>query len=172
MSALDDFRNAKDAFFGNDSHSPLTEEQRQDFHSLRYYPEDRTLALRTLLDTNVVHEELDMDTNTGDKQSYTRAGKVTFTVDGVEATIFLYAAEHMHEFFIPFRDATSGTETYGAGRYLEAEVEDDGAVVVDFNYAYNPYCAYNEQWSCPIPPIENWLPVPICAGEKAYDSAH
>jgi hypothetical protein len=69
-------------------------------------------------------------------------------------------------YFLPFMDATSGDETYGAGRYLEIEPLPGGKLLVDFNMAYNPYCAYNEYWSCPIPPKENRLSVPIEAGEK------
>jgi len=85
--------------------------------------------------------------------------------------VTLFASPDMHELFLPFRDRTSGSETYGAGRYLEVEPPGaDGWVVVDFNLAYNPYCAYNPEWSCPIPPGENWLAVPIRAGEKTFHS--
>ena len=76
--------------------------------------------------------------------------------------------EHGGSFFLPFVDATSGKETYGAGRYLDIELTHDGEIVVDFNYAYNPYCAYNEQWSCPLTPFENRVQVPIRAGEKNF----
>jgi uncharacterized protein (DUF1684 family) len=72
--------------------------------------------------------------------------------------------------FLPFADALAGVETYGAGRYLEPEPVGDGQFVVDFNLAYNPYCAYNDDWSCPITPRENRLTVPIRAGEKLYHS--
>jgi uncharacterized protein (DUF1684 family) len=73
--------------------------------------------------------------------------------------------------FLPFRDATSGNESYGAGRYLDVEPGRDGRVQSDFNLAYNPYCAYNDAFSCPLSPSENWLRVPIRAGEAAYTSA-
>ena len=69
---------------------------------------------------------------------------------------------------MPFVDATSGTETYGAGRYLELEALEDGTFLADFNLAYNPYCAYSEDYSCPIPPAENRISVPVRAGEKQY----
>src|SRR5205823_4054425 len=83
------------------------------------------------------------------------------------ARLMLYASDDSDELFVPFRDATSGQETYGAGRYLEIHAHGDN-VVIDFNYAYNPNCAYDPAWSCPLPPIENWLKVPIRAGEKAF----
>jgi uncharacterized protein (DUF1684 family) len=72
------------------------------------------------------------------------------------------------DYFVPFADATSADETYGAGRYLELEQHADGMFLADFNLAYNPYCAYSEEYSCPIPPAENRLTVPIRAGEKLY----
>lgn len=169
MTELDEFRQEKDRFFGSHPQSPLTPEQRRSFQGLRYYSENPALRLRLPLDTDVPHDVIVMETSTGDQQTYARAGKVSFTVDGREVALYLYAAEDAHQLFLPFRDATSGTETYGAGRYLEVEAREDGTVVVDFNYAYNPYCAYNEQWSCPIPPVENWLRAPIRAGEMTFD---
>jgi uncharacterized protein (DUF1684 family) len=78
-------------------------------------------------------------------------------------------AEGEDEYFLPFRDRTSGHETYGAGRYVEVAPARDGRVVVDFNYAYNPNCAYSPDWSCPLPPPENWLKVPLEAGEKNFE---
>lgn len=79
----------------------------------------------------------------------------------------LYSTGHSG-YFVPFRDKTSGRETYGAGRYLDIETSQNGAVTIDFNQAYNPYCAYNDAYSCPLPPVENWLSVPIEAGELDY----
>ena len=76
------------------------------------------------------------------------------------------------DFFLPFVDATAPDETYGAGRYLDIEPIGDGKFLIDFNYAYNPYCAYNDKWSCPIPPKENRLKVRIEAGEKKYYEDH
>jgi hypothetical protein len=99
-------------------------------------------------------------------QTYERVGKIRFTVDGEPAELTVFRNEH--GYFLPFADALAGQETYGAGRYLEPEVLPDGRLHVDFNYAYNPYCAYNELYSCPITPPENRLQVPIRAGEKIY----
>jgi hypothetical protein len=118
-------------------------------------------------------ERIVMPTTTGGEQVYRRAGIVRFRVDGQPTQVTLYASEDTHDLFLPFRDATSSTETYGAGRYLEVEPPGpDGRVVIDLNYVYNPYCAYNPEWSCPIPPGENWLTVPIRAGEKSFPGAH
>ncbi len=108
-----------------------------------------------------------MQTTKGEEQVYRRFGMVRFRVDAQPTQVTLFASDGSHELFLPFRDATSGKETYGAGRYLDLQARDD-EVVIDFNYAYNPYCAYNPDWNCPLPPAENWLKVPIRAGEKAF----
>ena len=89
-----------------------------------------------------------------------------FDVAGERVALIAY--EQGDELFIPFRDATSGKETYGAGRYVEAEPLGGGRFTLDFNRAYNPYCAYNDAWRCPLPPSENWLAVAIRAGELSF----
>ena len=99
-----------------------------------------------------------------------RAGLVRFDVDGESAQATLFSDDDDPGLFLPFRDATSGRETYGAGRYLDVQPPDaDGDVVIDFNLAYNPYCAYSEGFSCPLPPAENRLDVPIRAGEMTFE---
>ena len=175
MSELEEFRADKDAFFREDARSPLTHEQRAAFEGLSYYPENDALVVRETLVTDGVdlEGEIVMQTTTGGLQRYRRAGIVRFDVEGVRAKLTLFTSSDTHELFLPFRDATSGKETYGAGRYLEVEPPSlDQIVVVDLNYAYNPYCAYNPDWSCPIPPGENWPAVPIRAGEKSFAGAH
>jgi uncharacterized protein (DUF1684 family) len=111
-------------------------------------------------------DTIQMQTTTGGVQTYTRFGKFKFTVEGQEAELTLYAGAH--GYFLPFVDSLAGTETYGAGRYLEPEPVGDGKFLVDFNLAYNPFCAYNDRWACPITPRENRLTVPIRAGEKLF----
>lgn len=173
MSELTEFRAEKDAFFREHPSSPLTASQRATFRGLAYFPENQDLIVRTSLETDGVDrdETIVMQTTTGGEQTYHRAGVVRFEVDGQPAQVTLYSSPEMHELFVPFRDATSGKETYGAGRYLEVEPPDArGNVVIDFNDAYNPYCAYNPEWSCPIPPGENWLPVAIRAGERNFEA--
>jgi uncharacterized protein (DUF1684 family) len=171
VSELTEFRASKDAFFRDHPRSPLTSEQRESFEGLAYFPEGEGFVIRGDLETAGVDrdERISMQTTTGGEQVYRRAGVVRFEIDGESAQVTLFASPDMHELFLPFRDRTSGSETYGAGRYLEVEPPGpDGRVVVDFNLAYNPYCAYNPEWSCPIPPGENWLPVSIRAGEKNF----
>ena len=161
------FRAAKDAFLREDPHSPLDHHQRHAFTGLAYYPFNPALRLELHLDRDVPSDIVEVDTSTGERQEYGRAGKVRFAVDGAPAELTIFRGPD-GDLFLPVRDATSGGETYGAGRYLEPAMLDDGRVLVDFNYLYNPYCAYNEAWSCPLPPRENWLQVPLQAGEKTF----
>ena len=172
MSELEDFRADKDGFFREHPNSPLLPGQRSSFAGLSYFPENDALVIRTAIETEGVDldEEIPLQTTTGGEQVYRRAGVVRFDVDEEPTQVTLFRSPDMQALFLPFRDATSGTETYGAGRYLEVDPPSlDGTVEVDFNYAYNPYCAYNPKWSCPIPPAENWLAVPIRAGERAFE---
>ena len=166
MSDLTRLREEKDAFFSSDPHSPLTREQQKGFKGLDYFDENPALRFELQVEPALSGESVEMQTSTGDVQVYQRLGKVRFSVDSqaVELTIFT----NEYGLFLPFVDGLTGRETYGAGRYLEPEDLGDGRVGVDFNLAYNPYCAYNDRWSCPITPLENRLTVPIRAGEKNF----
>ena len=169
MSELTDFRRSKDDFLARDHHSPLTDEQQRSFSRLSYYDENSALRLELEVGTFDTDEAIEMQTSTGDVASYVRWGKVAFQVDGEPAELTVFKDTSGGEFFLPFADATSGDETYPSGRYLEIyELHGGDKVVLDFNYVYNPYCAYNEQWSCPLTPFENRLKVPIRAGEKSF----
>lgn len=169
MSQLDAFRAAKDRFFKEHPQSPLTDEQRASFAGLRYFPEQPGLRMALSVEPLAEGATVAMQTSTGDTQEYRRLGRLCFAVDGQEAALTLFADE-AGGLFLPFADALAGEETYGAGRYLEPELLGDGRVLVDFNLAYNPYCAYNDEWSCPITPPENRLAVAIPAGERLFHS--
>ena len=168
MSELSEFRRAKDQMMKHEHDSPLTHEQAQSFRGLSYYDEDLTLRFKLNLERYEAEEVIDMQTSTGDVASYLRWGKVSFEVDGGPVQLTVYKDTAGSGYFLPFADGTSGDETYGAGRYLDLHELADGRLLVDFNYAYNPYCAYNESWSCPLTPFENRLRVPLRAGEKSY----
>ncbi len=166
---LDRFRRNKDEFFKTDSNSPLTSDQKRKFSHLDYFPENTALSLKLSMDRDSVsHDPVMLDTTTGTQQEFIPAGKIDIEIDGVSVSLTLYRESGRGRYFLPFRDATSGNTTYGGGRYLDPQETPDGNVIVDFNYAYNPYCAYNEDWTCPIPPNENILDVPVRAGEKAF----
>lgn len=170
MATLDDFRRGKDALFATDPQSPLTPEQRASFRSLAYYPENPALVVTARLEPPDDEDEFTVPASTGDEATYRRAGVVRFTIDDHDVQLTLLTSPAQSSLFLPFRDATSGSETYPAGRYVEIHPSQgaDHAVTVDFNLAYNPYYAYNDAWSCPLPPPENWLDVPVRAGERRY----
>lgn len=168
MALLDLFRERKDEFFRTDPHSPLLPEQRNSFEGLSYFPENVDLRFELSIQEFDEQEPITMQTSTGTMQEYLRYGKIRFDVEGQPAELTVYMAQGGGGFFLPFMDATNGEDTYEAGRYLEIEPMTGDKYLVDFNLAYNPYCAYNEYWTCPIPPKENRLSVPIQAGEKKY----
>jgi uncharacterized protein (DUF1684 family) len=113
---------------------------------------------------------VEMQTNTGDLRQYQKYGTFRFHVNGDEAELTVYTTGD-DDYFVPFSDTTSGKETYGAGRYLEIHPLAGDRFLVDFNLAYNPWCAYSPHYSCPITPAENRLDVPIEAGEKTFKDA-
>ena len=166
MTELDEFRTEKDHFFATDQQSPLTRPQKAEFKGLKYFPENPDLRLEVEVEPFAHPQEIEMQTSTGDVQVYTRYARFNFTVEGQPAELTIYQADD--GFFLPFVDSLANKETYGAGRYLEPETHDGLHFRIDFNLAYNPYCAYNERWSCPLTPFENRLKVPIRAGEKMF----
>ena len=166
MSELIAFRAEKDEFFGHHPQSPLTSDQRREFKGLQYFPENAALRLELSVEPMADQAAMQMQTSTGGVQTYFRYGRFRFQVDGQDAELTIYQNEN--GYFLPFADSLAGSETYPAGRYLEPELLPGNRFLVDFNLAYNPYCAYNEMWSCPITPAENRLKVPIRAGEKLF----
>ena len=167
MSELMEFRRRKDQFFKSDPHSPLSAEQKQAFAGLNYYPENPKLRFEVTVERFAEEQTVQMPTNTGELRNYIRYGRFRFEVEGQWATLTVYASEQ-GGFFVPFSDLTSGDETYGAGRYLDLEWLGGDQFYVDFNLVYNPWCAYSPHYSCPLPPEENRLQVPIRAGEKSF----
>jgi uncharacterized protein (DUF1684 family) len=172
MSELDEYRKQKDDFFQHDVQSPLEAHQRADFHGLKYYPENPKLRIITPLGVYEDQQPVTMITSTGSAREYVKYGCFTFHVNEETATLQVYQSADDGSLFLPFIDATAPEETYGAGRYVEVEALGDDKFLIDFYYAYNPYCAYNENWACPLPPRENHLKVRIEAGEKKYYEDH
>jgi len=167
-------RKQKDEAFTYEAWSPLPPEDRVHFSGLSYFPPSerwRVVAKVTRLDDGQV---FDMATSTGEPRRQRRAARLDFSTPEGPASLFAYEdASHGHghgpqSLFVPFRDKTSGRESYGAGRYLDLDVPHGDELVVDFNLAYNPYCAYSESYSCPLPPSENWLEIPVPAGERQF----
>jgi uncharacterized protein (DUF1684 family) len=166
MTKLENSRAGKDDFFARHPQSPLTATQKLTFTGLRYFDENLSLRLELTVVPFPAREQIEIQTSTGETRIYTRHGRFKFSVDGQEAELTIYETEH--GYFLPFVDSLAGAETYPAGRYLDPEPLPGNRFLVDFNLAYNPYCAYNDAWSCPLTPFENRLKVPIRAGEKLF----
>ena len=166
MDALAQYRKEKDELFAHDPDSPLTFEQKSEFKGLKYFPPNPSLRLEPTVREYPSQETISIQTTTGGVQHYRRFGKITVEAEGQTAELTVYRDER--SYFLPFVDSLSGKETYPAGRYLEPKAIGGGRLLVDFNYAYNPYCAYNDGWSCPITPFENHIKIPIRAGEKIF----
>lgn len=169
MSELEEFRERKDHFMEHHPQSPLTPAQKRKFGGLDYFPENEDLHVIADFEPYEDPEVMTMVISTGGEAEFRRIGQAQFEVNGKPQTLEVYEPADNGELFLPFTDATSGDATYGAGRYLEPHFVDEGKIELDFNYAYNPYCAYNENWACPIPRPENRLDVPIEAGEKKFE---
>jgi len=168
-------RAAKDKWMAAGADSPLLPEKRAGFQGLSYYPVDPAFRVKANFENIVKGEEFVIQTSTEETRVYVKTGRLTFTLNGKKLTLMayqdrslLYAQGYGDKLFVPFADATSGRETYGGGRYLDLIRPGGNSVVIDFNLAYNPYCAYNPSYSCPIPPPENRLNVAITAGEKNF----
>jgi uncharacterized protein len=174
------FRESRDALFAHHPQSPLDEEQRQDFQGLRYFPYNPAMVFAVDVDTDVEPMRQSVAMNAEESMNMTTVGRVHFTVEGQAVSLSLYWLDiYGGGLFLPFRDATCPGESYGGGRYLfdtikgsdflpVADASSLTRIVLDFNYAYNPSCAYNSRWFCPLAPVENRLRVPIRAGELKY----
>jgi uncharacterized protein (DUF1684 family) len=168
QAQLERHRAEKDRFLQKHPQSPLDPHLQKKFQALDYYPINEKYYFELPLTPYEEEETLEMDTSTGEIRQYNRIGYLEFEVDGEVAKLNVYQPiDGSDHYFVPFRDKTSGKETYGAGRYLDPEMH-GGKFILDFNVAYNPFCAYSEAYTCPLPPVENWLQIPIRAGEKDF----
>ena len=171
VGLLAKFREGKDKHWKEDKESPLTNEQKKVFTGLRYFPANKDLLFLLPLDKDTadVGKEIIIQTTGGDNQIYKKAGIINFRVEGKEINTPVLEDPEVEQFqyYLIFKDSTTGKETYENGRMLQVEKKGD-KLVIDFNYAYNPYSAYNNNWDCPITPEENTLAVAIKAGEKNF----
>jgi uncharacterized protein (DUF1684 family) len=173
-AGLEMARKAKDEFFGSGHpQSPIPPMALQNFEGLAYYPLDPAYRFELDLHEHKEKTSLRVEDTKGGERELIRWGEFRFKIGDKDCKIQVYKSDPQEEgLFVPFRDATSGNETYGAGRYLDLEPErhlsTGGKWIVDFNVAYNPWCAYSEMYVCPFVPPENWLKVSVLAGEKNY----
>ncbi len=178
--ALEKFREGRDRLFKSHPQSPIEPEERASFTGLRYFPHDPGFRVHARIQA-ADGSELLIDTGGEDGAvRYRRAGELVFRLAGEPCKLtVLSLVQYAGGLFVPFKDTTAVRQTYGAGRYLFDTAKDtDGLVleitpgspdvVVDFNYAYNASCAYSPRWACPLAPPENFLRVPVTAGELNY----
>jgi uncharacterized protein (DUF1684 family) len=161
-------RALKDESFRSSSDSPIPPAKKSALLPLAYYPVDEAYAVPAELEMSPDRSRLKIPTSTGKLRDYERLGTLRFSLKGqrLQLTAFSEVGQRVSRLFVPFADATSGEETYSAGRYMELDPTATGIYVVDFNGAYHPFCYYNEEYDCPFPPAENRLAVPIRAGER------
>lgn len=169
QNEVSNFRAEKNNFFRNHPQSPLHYRDQQQFSGLNYFPYDESFVYELDLQEYEQKEVVTMQTSDNQFRDYYQFGYFEFERDGDTHKLQVYQdLSNPDYYFLPFMDATTGKETYGAGRYLEIEDLQNGKFRVDFNKAYNPFCAYNENYSCPIPPRDNEVVVAIAAGEKNF----
>lgn len=163
-------RKGKDEFFASAHESPFHSHESVKFSGLKYFGPDPKYRINAKFQRYGRPETVTLITSTGTQQRFHKFGYFEFKIEGKKVGLQAYRSVERanNELFIPFKDATSAIESYGAARYIDLEITPDDHYVIDFNYAYNPHCAYSEDYVCPLPPRENWLNVEIRAGEKNY----
>lgn len=174
------FRAGRDELFAAHPQSALDEEQRGQFRALSYFPYNPAMRVIARVDTNIEAATFTVAMNAQEPMTMTRAARLHFEVEGQAVALSVYWLNvYGGGLFLPFRDATCPEESYGGGRYLFDTIKGSDflpvsnlatkeRILLDFNYAYNPSCAYNSKWVCPLSPPENRLRVAIRAGEKNF----
>jgi len=168
---LKTFREKRDRFFKEDPNSPLEESDRKKFKGLHYYPVDLKFAMTGSIEQYPVEPKsfyAGLPTSKGTEKKYVKYGRFRFNWMGKEYLLQIYRPLGGGELFLPFKDRTSGGETYPNGRYLYIEPMPGGKVLIDFNRAYNPFCEYNKKYTCTFAPEENRLGIAIRTGEKRF----
>ena len=179
-SVLQRFRESRNELFAKHSQSALDQEQKQKFQGLHYFPYNPAMCIEADIERDVEPHLLSVVMNAEETMTMTTVGRLHFSLEGVKVALSLYWLNiYGGGLFLPFRDTTSPSKSYGGGRYLFDTIKGSdflpvpGAlgnerILLDFNYAYNPSCAYNDRWVCPLAPIENRLKAPVRAGEMKF----
>jgi len=159
--------------------SPLKEKDRKEFKRLATFAIDTNYIISANFKRTPYEKPFLMATTTERKSMEVKYGEVSFELNGKHIVLEVYQNQRLKNtegyedyLFIPFNDLTNGVSTYGGGRYLDARIPKGNKMLIDFNQAYNPYCAYNEKYSCPIPPEKNFIDVEVNAGVKKFDKGH
>lgn len=174
VERIKEVREEKNDHFKTSEESPLSDEMKQQFDKLTYFTPDPAYKVTARLRPINSQKLMVLPTSDGKEKKYVRYAMASFSLQGKELQVLLLKSmedDNPDRLFLPFKDKTNGDETYGGGRYLDLELRRENQITIDFNLAYNPYCAYSSGYSCPLPPSENYLDIPVPAGEKSF-SAH
>lgn len=175
IADINDYRLEQNDFFSDPKTSPLEAKDLKTFEKLSYYPIDLKYRVKARFKKHPVMKLFYMKTTTDRLPKYGRYGELSFEIDGKLYSLQVYQNQSYMDplegeatLFIPFTDLSSGEESYGGGRYLDINIPNSDEVILDFNKSYNPYCAYNSKYSCPVPPRENDLNIEVLAGIKNF----
>jgi len=171
-----EFQKEMNASYKDATSSPLKEKDRKKFKGLEFFKFDSAYVVKATFKRTPNEEVFKMKTTTDRKPEYMKYGIITFQLQGKSYSLNVYQNQSLINdeaykdyLFLPFLDDTNGEESYGGGRYIDLRIPEGDTIEIDFNTAYNPYCAYNEKYSCPIVPRENYLALSVKAGVKAFD---
>jgi uncharacterized protein (DUF1684 family) len=174
QSSWNNYKLEKDSLFKHETWSPIKTDERANFIALNYFPYNESLRFFGPI---LFHEQIDTTfiygTKSGDIRPALKYAYFVFTYKNAEYRLQIYKLASInnpqrYSLFLGFTDESTGKDTYGAGRYIDITENPENFYIVDFNYAYNPYCAYNERYTCALPSRENHLPFRVTAGEKLY----
>lgn len=159
--------------YDNPNTTPLSAKAKKTFKGIHFFPINTAFAVNAKFVRTPNEKSFQMSTSSGMRKTYVKYAEVHFVIDGKEYKLNVYqsqelikSAEYKDYLFIPFTDATSGNETYEGGRYIDLTIPAGNTILINFNKAYHPYCAYTDGYNCPVPPQENTLPVKIEAGVR------
>ncbi|MCJ8164269.1 DUF1684 domain-containing protein [Pontibacter sp. E15-1] len=179
MQQINRFQEELNAEYADTATSPLPKAQIAGFKGLPFFPIDSAYRLTATFVRTPGQLAFYMPTTTGNRKMYEKYGEVHFILHGKKQMLTVYQSHTLREtaaykdyLFLPFTDLTNGHESYGSGRFMDLRIPEGDTITLDFNKAYNPYCAYSEGYNCPIPPRENRLKVAVRAGVKAPAQAH
>ena len=167
--------------YADTEHSPLTKEDIQTFKALDFFEIDENYRVKARLELTPNAPSFEMKTTTERLPIYKKYGIAHFTLNGKDLELSIYqnqdlknSLEYANYLFLPYNDLSNGKTSYEGGRFIDLQIptEKNDTIIIDFNKSYNPYCAYNHKYSCPIPPSENILPLEIPVGVKDYGKHH
>ena len=175
VASVQEFQNKINEEYANPKESPLMAADLVKFKSLEFFPINEKAFVVAQFTRTKKEKPFKMKTSTSRAPAYIKYGELAFTLEGKELKLNVYRdielskkPQYKDDLFLPFSDLTSGKESYIGGRYIDLKIPKGNTIVVDFNTAYNPYCAYNYKYSCPLVPLENDLDVAVKAGVKTF----